>query len=168
MPKVFQLTKKGQLDEGLFAGATLNTPSMLALEDLFSALDWADSIGGLPTLLQRTEDNFNCVRQWVDNTPWVDWLASDPATRAKTGMTLKIVAPWFAEQPEEQQRDIVKSMLVLLEQEGVALDIGSYRTAPPGFRIWGGATVETSDLAALLPWLDWVYQVHLPEEELVA
>ena len=168
LPKVFQLTKKGKLDEALFAGATLNTPSMLALEDLFSALDWADSVGGLDALWQRTEDNFNCIRQWVDKTPWIDWLASDPATRAKTGMTLRIVAPWFAEKSEEQQRDLLKSMLVMLEQEDAALDIGSYRTAPPGFRIWGGATVETADLEALLPWLEWVYSVHQPEVEAVA
>ncbi len=168
LPKVFQLAKNGQLDEGLFAGATLNTPSMLTVEDLFSALDWADSIGGLPALHKRTDANFDCISEWVNNTPWVDWLATDPATRAKTGMTLKIVAPWFVEKSEEQQRDIIKSMLVMLEQEGAALDIGAYRTAPPGFRIWGGATVETTDLAALLPWLDWVYAVHLPEEEMVA
>lgn len=157
LPKLFQLTKKGKLIEGIFSGATINTPSMLALEDLHAALDWAESIGGLPTLWQRTRDNFDCIDQWVRQSPWIDWLASDPATRSPTSMCLQVVDPEFASLATDEQQTAINTMLGWLEQENCAFDIGNYRSAPPGFRVWGGATVEMNDLAALTPWLDWAF-----------
>jgi len=157
LPKLFRLTSNGKLVEGIFEGATINTPSMLAVEDLHAALDWAERIGGLAALWQRTRDNFNCIDQWVKQTPWIDWLASDAATRSPTSMCLQIVDPVFAKMPKPEQQAAINLMLEWLEQENCALDIGNYRSAPPGFRIWGGATVDTSDLAALGPWLDWAF-----------
>jgi len=157
LPKLFQLTKNGKLIEGIFSGATINTPSMLALEDLHAALDWAEGIGGLPTLWQRTQDNFDCIDEWVKQTAWIDWLASDPATCSPTSMCLRIVDPRFSELAQDEQQTAINTMISWLEQEGCALDIGNYRSAPPGFRIWGGATIERSDLAALTPWLDWAF-----------
>ena len=157
LPKLFRLTKDGKLSEGIFDGATINTPSMLAVEDLHAALDWAESIGGLPALWQRTRDNFNCIDDWVKQTPWINWLASDMATRSPTSMCLQIVDPVFAKMPKPEQQAAINLMLEWLEQENCALDIGNYRSAPPGFRIWGGATVETSDLEALGPWLEWAF-----------
>jgi phosphoserine aminotransferase len=164
LPKIFRITKKGKLDEAIFKGATINTPSMLALEDLHSALDWADSIGGLSALIQRCQNNFNEVDQWVSNTEWVDWLPSDPDTRSNTSLCLKIVADDFVCLEVGMQQKVIKMMCNWLEEEGIALDIAAYRNAPPGFRIWGGATIETSDLKKLTPWLDWVYQRWLIEE----
>ena len=157
LPKIFQLTKNEKLIEGIFKGATINTPSMLALEDLHCALDWAESIGGIEALWQRTRNNFNCIDSWVQQTDWIDWLASEPATRSPTSMCLRITDSDFTRLSAEDQQQSINRMLALLEQENVALDIGNYRSAPPGFRIWGGATVETSDLEALTPWLDWVF-----------
>jgi len=157
LPKLFRLTKNEKLIEGIFSGATINTPSMLALEDLHAALDWAESIGGLPALWQRTQDNFDCIDEWVKQSSWVDWLASDPATRSPTSMCLQIVDSEFSGLAKDEQQTAINTMLGWLEQENCALDIGNYRSAPPGFRIWGGATVEASDLAALTPWLDWAF-----------
>ncbi len=157
LPKLFQLTKGGKLVEGIFSGATINTPSMLALEDLHAALAWAERIGGREALWQRTRDNFTCIDNWVRNTPWIEWLARDPATRSPTSMCLQVVDPEFSNLDQSERQSAINSMLARLEQENVALDIGNYRSAPPGFRIWGGATVETSDLEALTPWLDWVF-----------
>ncbi len=157
LPKLFTLTKNNKLIEGIFTGATINTPSMLALEDLHAALAWAEKIGGIEALWQRTRDNFDCIDNWVGNTPWVDWLARDPATRSPTSMCLQVVDPDFAGLPQPEQQPGINAMLAMLERENVALDIGNYRSAPPGFRIWGGATVETSDLEALTPWLDWAF-----------
>ena len=157
LPKLFRLTRNGQLVEGIFMGATINTPSMLALEDLHLALDWADGIGGLETLWQRTRDNFDCIDSWVGQSPWIDWLARAPATRSPTSMCLQVVDDDFRRMSREDQQQAINAMLVRLEAENVALDIGNYRSAPPGFRVWGGATVETSDLAALTPWLDWAF-----------
>ena len=157
LPKLFRLTKGNQLVEGIFSGATINTPSMLALEDLHAALGWAQRIGGREALWQRTRDNFECMDNWVSNTPWIDWLARDPATRSPTSMCLQVVDPEFGKLEQAERQSAINAMLARLEQENVALDIGNYRSAPPGFRIWGGATVETSDLAALTPWLDWVF-----------
>jgi phosphoserine aminotransferase len=157
LPKLFQLSKNGKLIEGIFNGATINTPSMLALEDLHAALDWAESIGGLSTLWQRTQENYNCIDEWVRQSPWIDWLASDPATRSPTSMCLQIVDTEFCDLSKDEKQAAINTMLGWLEQEGCALDIGNYRSAPPGFRIWGGATIETSDLAALTPWLDWAF-----------
>jgi phosphoserine aminotransferase len=157
LPKLFQLTKANKLVEGIFSGATINTPSMLALEDLHAALGWAERIGGREALWQRTRDNFACIDNWVSNTPWIEWLARDPATRSPTSMCLQVVDPEFSNLDQSERQAAINAMLARLEQENVALDIGNYRSAPPGFRIWGGATVETSDLEALIPWLDWVF-----------
>jgi len=157
LPKLFTLTKSGKLIDGIFSGATINTPSMLALEDLHAALGWAESLGGVEALWQRTRDNFDCIDDWVSKTDWIDWLARDPATRSPTSMCLQIVDPEFTQLSPELQQPAINAMLARLEQENVALDIGNYRSAPPGFRIWGGATVESSDLRALTPWLDYVF-----------
>ena len=158
LPKLFQLAKGGKLVEGIFSGATINTPSMLALEDLHAALAWAESTGGVEALWQRTRSNFDCIDAWVSESAWIDWLARDPVTRSPTSMCLHIVDPDFTGLSAEDQQQAINSMLARLEQENVALDIGNYRSAPPGFRIWGGATVETSDLESLTPWLDWVFR----------
>jgi phosphoserine aminotransferase len=157
LPKLFKLTKDDKLIDGIFSGATINTPSMLALEDLHAALGWVESLGGVEALWQRTRNNFDCIDEWVSKTDWIDWLARDPATRSPTSMCLQIVDPEFTHLSPELQQPAINAMLARLEQENVALDIGNYRSAPPGFRIWGGATVESSDLRALTPWLDYVF-----------
>jgi len=157
MPKIFRMTKGGKLNEGIFKGETINTPSMLAVEDALDGLRWADSIGGLPGLIARTEANLRCIAEWVARTPWVDFLAEVPATRSPTSICLKFVAPWVQALDAEAQAGLAKRLAGALEKQGVALDAGAYRDAPPGLRIWGGATVETSDIAALLPWIDWAF-----------
>ena len=157
LPKLFKLTKAEKLVDGIFKGATINTPSMLALEDLHAALAWAESIGGIETLWQRTRNNFECIDAWVSSVAWIDWLPRDPATRSPTSMCLQVIDPEFSRLAPADQQQAINAMIARLEQEGVALDIGNYRSAPPGFRIWGGATVETSDLQALTPWLDWAF-----------
>lgn len=164
LPKIFRITKKGKLDKSIFKGATINTPSMLALEDLHSALDWAESIGGLPALIQRCQNNFNIVDQWVSKTEWVDWLPVAPKTRSSTSLCLKIVANEFTNLELDTQQKVIKLICKWLEEEGVAFDIAAYRNAPPGFRIWGGATIEPTDLEKLMPWLDWVYNRWLTTE----
>jgi len=157
LPKIFRLVKKGAIDEAVFSGSTLNTPSMLAVEDLHSALDWAESLGGLDVLVARSARNFQVVDAWVARTPWVEWLPKDPATRSSTSMCLAIADPAFSALDESARTAAVKTMCGWLEEEQVAYDIAAYRTAPPGFRLWGGATVEAADLEALLPWLDWAF-----------
>ena len=155
MPKLFRLTSGGKLIEGIFAGETINTPSMLCVEDALDGLRWAERIGGLPVLIARSAANLAAVAAWVAARDWVEFLAADPATRSPTSICLKIAAPWFTALDADGQAKAAKRLVSLLEEEGVAFDIGSYRDAPPGLRIWGGATVETADIAALLPWLDW-------------
>ena len=157
MPKIFRLTSGGKLNEGVFKGETINTPSMLCVEDALDGLRWAESIGGLDGLVARSEANLAAVARWVDRTDWVDFLAEDTATRSCTSICLKIVAPWFTALPADKQAAAAKRVSALLEQEEVAYDIAAYRDAPPGLRIWGGATVESSDVEALLPWLDWAH-----------
>tara|TARA_B110000003_G_scaffold60302_2_gene60461 strand:- start:150 stop:1310 length:1161 start_codon:yes stop_codon:yes gene_type:complete len=157
LPKIFRMTKGGKLISGLFSGATINTVSMLCIEDALDGLKWAQSTGGLSGLIQRSKANLDCLAEWVDQTDWIDFLADDPKTRSSTSICLKIVAPWYTELPLEQQAQLAKSLASRLEAEGVALDFGSYRDAPAGLRIWGGATVETGDIRALLPWLDWAF-----------
>jgi phosphoserine aminotransferase len=157
LPKIFRMTKGGKLISGLFSGATINTVSMLCIEDALDGLKWAQSTGGLSGLIQRSKANLDCLAEWVDQTDWIDFLADDPKTRSSTSICLKIVAPWYTELPLEQQAQLAKSLASRLEAEGVALDFGSYRDAPAGLRIWGGATVETSDIRALLPWLNWAF-----------
>jgi len=157
LPKIFRLTTNGKLIEGIFKGETINTPSMLAVEDALDGLRWAESIGGLSALIARTEANLAAVSAWVGRTPWVDFLAERAEWRSPTSICLKITASWFSALAPEAQAAAAKRIAGLLESEGVAYDIGSYRDAPPGLRIWGGATVETADIVALLPWLDWAF-----------
>jgi phosphoserine aminotransferase len=157
MPKIFRMTKDGKLNEGIFKGETINTPSMIAVEDALDGLAWAESVGGLKGLVARSEANLAAIAAWVARTPWVDFLAEDPATRSCTSICLTIVAPWFTALPADRQAAAAKMLAARLEKEGVALDAGAYRDAPPGLRIWGGATVETADIEALLPWMDWAF-----------
>lgn len=157
LPKLFQMTKDGKLIDGIFKGETINTPSMLCVEDVIDSLKWADSIGGLDALVARSDSNYKAMAAWVEKTPWIDWLPVDAKTRSTTSMTLKIVDPWYQSLAAEQQAESAKKIASMLEKEGVAFDIASYRDAPPGLRIWGGATVETADLEALFPWLDWAW-----------
>ena len=157
LPKIFRLTKGGKLIEGIFEGATINTPSMLCVEDYIDALQWAEDLGGLDALHARADANAAALSSWVEKTDWIDHLAGDPATRSNTSLCLKIVDQGFAALDEKEQRAFVKKMEKLLAAEGAAFDIGGYRDAPPGLRIWCGATVETTDIEALGPWLDWAF-----------
>jgi phosphoserine aminotransferase len=150
LPKIFRLTSGGKLIEGVFKGETINTPSMLCVEDAVDGLRWAESVGGLDGLMARSEANLAAIERWVERTGWVDFLAEDPATRSCTSICLSLSAP-----------ELAKPIAALLEKEGVAYDIASYRDAPPGLRIWGGATVETADIETLLPWLEWAYQAAM-------
>jgi phosphoserine aminotransferase len=157
MPKVFRMTKKGALDREIFTGATINTPSMLCVEDALDALAWAEGLGGVKALIARSEGNLAALSDWVARTNWVDFLAEDPAARSCTSICLKVVDPWFEALDDAARAAAIKKMVALLEGEGVAYDIAGYRDAPPGLRIWGGATVERSDLEALTLWLDWAF-----------
>jgi phosphoserine aminotransferase len=157
LPKLFRLTKGGRLIEGIFRGETINTPSMLCVEDALDSLRWAERIGGLPALIARSEANLAAITAWVERTPWVEFLAADPRVRSPTSICLKIVDPDVTAQPAAEQAARVGAITALLAEEGVAYDIGAYREAPPGLRIWGGATVEAADVEALLPWLDWAF-----------
>jgi phosphoserine aminotransferase len=155
LPKIFRLTSKGKISEGVFKGETINTPSMLCVEDAVDGLRWAERIGGLPALIARSEANLAAVTAWVARSDWAAFLAADGATRSCTSICLKITAPWFGSLPADGQAKAAKQLAALLEKQGVAYDIAAYRDAPPGLRIWAGATVETADIEALLPWLDW-------------
>jgi len=158
LPKIFRLTKAGKLNEGIFRASTINTPSMLCVEDALDALRWAEEIGGRAALQERSQANLAEIERWVASTKWIDFLAREPATRSCTSICLRISDPWFAGQDANDQSALVKQIVTQLAEEGVAYDIGSYRDAPPGLRIWGGATVETRDIEALLPWLDWAWE----------
>jgi phosphoserine aminotransferase len=153
LPKIFRMTKSGKLNEGIFKGDTINTPSMLAVEDYIWALEWAQGLGGLPALVARADANAAAVDAWVKRTPWIAHLAEEPASRSNTSVCLRFVDEGDA----QAQAALVKRMAALLEAEGAAYDLASYRDAPPGLRIWCGATVETDDLEALFPWLDWAF-----------
>nr|WP_294518805.1 phosphoserine transaminase [uncultured Rhodopila sp.] len=155
LPKLFRLTSKGKIAEGIFKGETINTPSMLCVEDAVDGLRWAEGIGGLPALIGRSAANLAAIAAWVAKSDWAGFLAEDPAIRSSTSICLKVVAPWFTALPEDGQAKAAKQLASLLDKQGVAYDIGAYRDAPPGLRIWAGATVETADIVALLPWLDW-------------
>jgi phosphoserine aminotransferase len=163
LPKIFRLTSGGKLIAGIFQGETINTPSMLCVEDALDGLRWAESVGGLSGLIARCEANLACVARWVARTSWVDFLAEDVAQRSCTSICLKIVAPWFVALPADGQAAAAKRLVTLLEREAVAYDIGAYRDAPPGLRIWGGATIDTADIEALLPWLDWAHDAVAAE-----
>ncbi len=157
LPKIFRLTKGGKLIEGVFRGETINTPSMVAVEDALDGLRWAESVGGLEAMINRAESNLTAISDWVDASPWVGFLAGDEAIRSCTSVCLKVVDDWFTGLDAERQAAAAKRIATLLDKEGVAHDIGAYRDAPPGLRIWAGATVERHDLEALFPWLDWAY-----------
>jgi phosphoserine aminotransferase len=157
VPKIFRLTKGGRLNREIFEGATINTPSMLCVEDYLDALAWAESIGGLDALIARSNRNTQVVTDWVERTPWIDFLADEAQTRSNTSVCLRVVDAEISSRALEEQAAFAGKMVKLLEKEGVAYDIGAYRDAPPGLRLWCGATVETSDLEALLPWLDWAF-----------
>lgn len=155
LPKIFRMTKGSKLIEGIFTGATINTPSMLCVEDALDGLRWAEEIGGLDALKKRSQANLKVLEDWVDASDNFAFLAGDPATRSNTSVCLLITADWFTALSDEDQAKAAKKLVTLLDEEGAAYDIGSYRDAPAGLRIWCGATVESSDLALLTPWLDW-------------
>ena len=162
LPKLFRMTKKGadgaaKLNVDIFEGATINTPSMLCVEDCIDALTWAQGIGGLEEMQRRADRNLDVLARWVEKTDWVAFLAADPAVRSNTSVCLKVVDPKITALPGKAQADFAKRLASLLEKEGVALDVGGYRDAPPGLRIWCGATVDHTDLEALTPWLDWAF-----------
>ncbi|PZQ17125.1 MAG: phosphoserine transaminase [Ancylobacter novellus] len=157
IPKLFRMTKGGKIDEALFKGETINTPSMLAVEDYLDALKWGKSVGGLKGLIARADRNAKVVEDYVASAPWLDFLAVDPATRTNTGVCLKVVDPAITALPAAEQAAFAKGLVDRLEGLGVAFDFGSYRDAPAGLRIWCGATVEASDVEALTLWLDWAY-----------
>ena len=157
LPKIFRLTKNGKLIKGIFTGATINTPSMLAVEDQLDALAWVNAIGGLSALISRSEHNLEVIASWVETSSWVSFLANDDVNRSNTSICLKVKDTWFTQKSAERQADVIKRMVKLLADENVAFDIGGYRDAPAGLRIWGGGTVEATDTEKLLPWLDWAY-----------
>ena len=158
LPKLFRMTSGGKLVEGLFRGETINTPSMLAVEDAIDGLRWAEGIGGLDALVARSESNLAAIEAWVARSGWAGFLAADKATRSCTSVCLRIVDPAILALPAEAQAALPKRIAALLEAEKVAYDIDAYRDAPPGLRIWAGATIERADLEALFPWLDWAFE----------
>ena len=155
LPKIFRLTKNGKIDGAIFKGATINTPSMICVEDALDGLNWAISIGGLSALIKRSENNLTTVKRWVENSEDIKFLAKDPRTISSTSICISIVAPWFKNLDEKEQANSAKTICSLLDSEGAGYDIESYRDAPPGLRIWGGSTVETSDVKSLTQWIDW-------------
>jgi phosphoserine aminotransferase len=157
LPKIFRMTKGGKLIAGIFEGETINTPSMLCVEDYIDTLQWAKGTGGLKALIARADANAKIVHDWVASTPWIENLAVKPATRSNTSVCLKIVDPAVAKLAVDAQWTFVKDLVALLEKDGIAYDIANHRDALPGLRIWCGATVEASDVEKLLPWLDWAY-----------
>lgn len=159
LPKIFRLTKGGKLNTDVFEGLTINTPSMLCVEDAADGLKWAESIGGMSGLLGRVAANNVALSRWVDGTNWIDYICDDPDARSTTSVVLVVADDWFQGLDEDTQRNFIKKFTKLLDDEGVAFDVGSHRDAPPGLRIWCGATVEADDLMELGPWLDWAFAV---------
>ncbi len=157
IPKVFRIASKKKLISGIFEGNTINTPSMLCVEDAIDGLNWSEEIGGLDELFRRSNTSLSLIETWVQNISWVDFLNADKQTRSNTGITFKIVEDWFVKKEEKQQRDIMKEITSLLTKENIAYDINGYPKAPPSFRIWGGGTVEPDNIKNLLPWIDWAY-----------
>jgi phosphoserine aminotransferase len=157
MPKIFRMTKGGKIVDGIFEGETINTPSMVAVEDYLDALTWAESEGGLKGLIARADANTKVLADWCKTGGWADFLAENESIRSNTSVCLKITDPWFAALSDDAKAEAAKKIATILEKEGVALDIAGYRAAPPGLRIWCGATVDTADLQALTPWLDWAF-----------
>jgi phosphoserine aminotransferase len=163
LPKIFRMAKGGAVTEGIFEGETINTPSMLAVEDYLDALSWAEGLGGVEALYKRSDANLAVLAKWVEGTPWVEFLAADPKTRSNTSVTFSIVDPRVTKLDEKGQQEFVKKFTGLLEKENAAYDIGGYKAAPPGLRIWCGATVDASDLEKLTPWLDWAFATAAAE-----
>ena len=157
IPKVFRIASKKKLISGIFEGNTINTPSMLCVEDAIDGLNWSEEIGGLDELFMRSNTSLSLIETWVQNIPWVDFLNADKQTRSNTGITFKIIEDWFVKKEEKQQRDIMKEITSLLTKENIAYDINGYSKAPPSFRVWGGGTVEPDNIKKLLPWIDWAY-----------
>jgi len=157
VPKIFRLTREGKLNRGIFEGETINTPSMMCVEDALDAMAWARSVGGAQGLAQRTQDNFRVLAQWVERTAWIDFLATDPASRSPTSVCMKLADPALASMSLEHQAAFCRRLTSMLDKEGVAYDVGSYRDAPPGLRVWCGATIESEDIRALVAWFDWAY-----------
>ncbi|MGB3272871.1 MAG: phosphoserine transaminase [Xanthobacteraceae bacterium] len=157
LPKIFRMTKGGKLNEGIFVGETINTPSMLCVEDYLDALNWAKSVGGLKGLIARADANTKVLTDWVAKTPWIDFLAADPAIRSNTSVCLKVVDPVVTALAADAQAAFAKALVAAVEKEGAGYDLGHYRDAPPGLRIWCGATVEAADVALLTQWLDWAF-----------
>ena len=158
IPKIFRLANNKKVIEGIFKGETINTPSMLCVEDAIDALNWIQSIGGSKGSIDKSQSNLQVVKTWIESKDWIDFLAKDSSTLSSTSICLKITDPWFLGLSVDQQQLKIKEINSLLDKEQVAFDINAYRTAPPGFRIWGGATVESSDIETLLPWIEWGYQ----------
>jgi len=163
LPKIFRLHSKGKLNEGIFVGETINTPSMLCVEDALDSLKWAESIGGLKGTIARCDANLAVVAEWVSRTPWIDFLARDPATRSTTAIQLAFTAPWFTALDSAAQMAAGRRMVAMVEKEGAGYDFAAHRDSGPGLRIWGGATVEASDIAKLLPWIEWAYETVAAE-----
>ena len=167
LPKLFRMTEGGVLNEALFRADTINTPSMLCVADALDALGWAERVGGLPAMIARSQANLAAVGEWVARSRWARFVAPDPATRSSTSICLAIGSPWFSGLDVAAQRGATGRMAAMLEAEGVALDVLAFRDAPPGFRLWGGGTVEASDMALLLPWLDWAHAAVGAEQALL-
>ena len=163
MPKIFRMTKNGKINEALFEGSTINTPSLLAAEDHLDALNWVKSNGGLKFMHARADTNAQVLYDWIARTHWIENLAENEAERSNTGVCMKIVDPRIAALPKDEQSAFAKSIVTLLGEENVALDFGAYRTAPAGFRVWASGLIEKSDLEALTPWLDWAFETKLAE-----
>lgn len=163
LPKLFRLCKKGKLDTAIFSGATINTPSMLCVEDYLDALRWCGEIGGIDSMIKRSANNLAVLARWVDATDWIDFLAARPEIRSNTSICLKFTSPTVQALSAEQQATFAKRIVELLETERVAMDINAYRSAPPGLRIWGGATVESQDIEALIPWIEWAHSIASAE-----
>jgi phosphoserine aminotransferase len=157
LPKIFRMTKGGKITDGLFEGETINTPSMIAVEDYLDALSWADSVGGLKGLIGRSNANLKALSDWIAKSTSYGFLAENEAIRSNTSVCIKVTDPWFAGLNDEAKAEAAKKIASALEKEGVALDVAGYRAAPPGLRIWCGATVDTADIKALTPWLDWAF-----------
>ena len=155
---MFRLTSKGKFQAKIFKGSTINTPSMLCIEDAIHSLKWVDSIGGINKMIERSLSNLNVIDRWVSITDWIEFLAQNKDTRSSTSICLKIIDPWFLELDTDSKKEILKSFFSLLEDKKAAYDINHYPSAPPGIRIWGGGTIEKSNIELLLPWLDWAWE----------
>ena len=163
IPKLFQLKKNNTFNKDIFSGSTINTPSMICVEDFLDTLNWAKNIGGLPELVNRSNNNLNIIKDWVQSSHWIDFLAENPDTISSTSICLKLIDPLIINESIDIKNKVEKNIVKLLDEEKVAYDIGSYRSAPPGLRIWGGPTIESEDIKSLLPWLDWAYKESLKQ-----